>query len=45
MTNGTYTCSIVTNIFRCDLPGHGGDCKTSEVMTSTEPLGTFTKLT
>jgi hypothetical protein len=42
-TSGTYPWSIVTQIFHNSQPGHGGDGKTFEVMTSTylslkEPL-------
>jgi len=32
---GTYPWSFVTQIYRNDKPGHGGNRKTFEVMTST----------
>ena len=35
-TNRAYLWSFVTQIFCND--GHGGDCKSFEVMTSTQPL-------
>ena len=34
-TSGTYPLSFVTQIFHNGQPSHGGDRKTSEVMTST----------
>jgi hypothetical protein len=34
-TSGTYPWSFVTHIFHNGQPSHGGDRKTSEVMTST----------
>jgi len=34
-TNRTYPWSFVTQIFRNGQASHGGDRKTSEVMTST----------
>ena len=37
-TSGTYRWSIVTQIFRNGQPTHGGDRKTFEVMTSTQPI-------
>ena len=33
--SGTYPWSFVTQIFHNGQPGHGGDRKTFEVMTST----------
>ena len=35
MTRGTHPWSFVTQIFHSGQPSHGGDRKTSEVMTST----------
>ena len=35
MTSGTYPWSFVTQISHNIQPGHGGDRKTFEVMTST----------
>ena len=40
-TNGTYLWSLLTQIFRDGQPGHVGDRKAFEVMTSTWPLGTL----
>jgi hypothetical protein len=37
----TYPWSFVTQIFRKGKPSHGGDRKTFEAMTSTEPLRTI----
>jgi hypothetical protein len=34
-TNGIYSWSFVTHIFRNGYPSHGGDHKINEVMTST----------
>ena len=34
-TSGTYPWSFMTQIFHNDLPSHGGDRKTFEVMTTT----------
>jgi hypothetical protein len=41
ITNRTYLWSFMTQIFHSSKPGHGGNCKTFEVMTSTQPLGTL----
>ena len=40
-TNRTYLWSLLTQIFRDGQPGHVGDRKAFEVMTSTWPLGTL----
>ena len=41
-TSGTFPWSFGTQqIFHNGQPSHGGDCKTFEVMTSTEPIGTL----
>ena len=40
-TSGTYPWSSVTPIFHSGQPGHGGDRKTFEVMTSKWPKGTL----
>jgi len=40
-TSGTYPWSFVAQTFLNGYPGHGGDRKTFEAMTSTKPLGTL----
>jgi hypothetical protein len=40
-SNGTYSCSFVTHIFRSGQPTRGRDSKTFEVMTSTWLQGTL----
>ena len=40
-TSRTYPWSFVTQIFHSGQPGHGSDCKTFEVTTSTLPRGTL----
>ena len=43
-TNWKSPWSFVSQIWRNGWPSHGGDCKTSKVLTSTWPIGTLSSV-